>query len=121
MEFDQRNPIYIQIVNWVRDKIIKRDWLENERIPSVREIATVLQVNPNTAMRAYENLQNEDIIFNKRGIGYFVSIGAWDKITTREREEFISAALPELFTRMELLGITKEELIDQYEKHKTLK
>lgn len=121
MDFDQGKPIYIQITGWMCEKIIKEEWLEEHRIPAVRETAMILQVNPNTAMRAYEALQNEGVIFNKRGIGFFVSSGARGKIIERERQEFMSDALPVVFGRMDLLGITGEDLIKQYEKYKTSK
>ena len=74
IEFDASQAIYLQIANFMSEKIISDQWLEQERIPSVREVATMVQVNPNTVMRAFSHLQNLEVIHNKRGVGYFVSV-----------------------------------------------
>lgn len=121
MEFDQGKPIYIQIADWMSDKILREEWLGDGRIPSVRDVAMLLQVNPNTAMRAYESLQSEDIIYNKRGIGYFVNPDARAKILDRNRSVFIGETLPEIFGRMKLLSLTIEDLNREYKKHNTTK
>lgn len=98
-------------------EIITGRWSEGERIPSVRESAVALQVNPNTVMRAYESMQNDDIIFNRRGIGYFVSEGARKKITARGREEFEKEILPAIFRHMEMLEISFDTLAEIYKKN----
>lgn len=110
MEFNQDKPIYRQITDWMSDKILRKEWGADERIPSVRDVAALLQVNPNTAMRAYEALQQEDVIYNKRGIGYFVAPDAYQNVKKRERSVFLSEVLPELFSRMELLGLSLSDL-----------
>ncbi|MEX1302542.1 MAG: GntR family transcriptional regulator, partial [Desulfotignum sp.] len=73
MEFQKKDAIYLQIADLMCERILLEDWQENNRIPSVREMAVDLEVNPNTVMRAYAFLQQQGIIFNKRGIGYFVA------------------------------------------------
>ncbi len=70
MEFKDTQAIYLQIVDWMCDNIVKEKWGSDERIPSVRELGVLLEVNPNTVMRAYECLQNQNIIYNKRGVGF---------------------------------------------------
>ncbi|MFA7492355.1 MAG: GntR family transcriptional regulator [Proteiniphilum sp.] len=119
MEFNQEKPIYLQIVDWMSDKILSGIWSSDERIPSVRDVAMLLQVNPNTAMRAYDHLQNENIIYNKRGIGYFVEPEGQAKIMEHEKRRFLMEILPDIFTRMELLGISADDLNEEYKKHKT--
>ena len=65
-------------------------------------------VNPNTVMRSYENLERDGIIFNRRGIGFFVSEGAVEHIRNLERQKFMEEELPKLQERLSLLGLTLE-------------
>jgi GntR family transcriptional regulator len=115
MEFDNNKPIYLQIADFVCDKILRNEWSVAGRIPSVRELGADLQVNPNTVMRTYDYLQGEEIIFNKRGIGYFVAENAVQNIVKLNRTEFFSHQLPMIFNAMNALGITIEEIKSQYE------
>ena len=110
MEFKDTQAIYLQIVDWMCDNIVKEKWKSDERIPSVRELGILLEVNPNTVMRAYECLQNQHIIYNKRGLGFFVSEDASVRITERKRTEFIGQVLPEFFRQMKLLGINRQDI-----------
>src|SRR5215469_16480111 len=73
MQFRESQPIYLQIADYVCEKILLKEWLPGQRIPSVRELAVQLEVNPNTVMRTYEFLQQESILFNQRGIGLFTA------------------------------------------------
>ena len=83
-------------------------WPEGERIVSVREMAQEVGVNPNTVMRSYEKLEGDGIIFNRRGIGFFVSDGAKEHIKKLERQKFMDEELPKLRERLSLLDITIE-------------
>ena len=76
MQFRESQAIYLQIADFVCEKILLKEWKAEERIPAVRELAIQLEVNPNTVMRTYEFLQQQEIIYNQRGIGYFVAQGA---------------------------------------------
>ena len=117
MEFVQHKPIYLQIAESLCDRILSGEWKEEERIPSVRELGVTFGVNPNTIMRTYESLERENIIFNKRGIGYFVSAGAVSTVRASLRKDFIEHNLPVLFKSMDLLGITLGDLTELYENH----
>ncbi len=110
MDFDNAKPIYLQIVELFYENILLRQWQEAERIPSVREIAVMVEVNPNTAMRAFTYLQEQDVIHNKRGIGYFVSENGYDKVLDIKRKEFKEEMLPDVFKKMKLLDVTFEEV-----------
>lgn len=110
MEFDAHKPIYLQIADSICDKILSREMCEDERIASVREYGAELGVNPNTVMRTYEYLQNIDIIYNKRGIGYFVSPNAVSTIRSKQKREFIDSYLPQLQKKITLLNISVDEL-----------
>jgi len=119
MQFNNNGQaIYLQIADYVCERILLKEWKPEEKIPSVRELAVNLEVNPNTVMRAYEFLKNQDIIFDKRGIGYFLSPSAWKNAMTYRKNEFTHNELPPLFRTLFMLGIEPEELTAQYEKFK---
>ncbi len=114
MDFENGTPIYLQIVELFYENILLRQWQEAERIPSVREIAVLVEVNPNTAMRAFTHLQEQDVIHNKRGIGYFVSENGYDKVLKIKRKEFKEEMLPDVFKKMKLLDVNFEEVKASY-------
>ena len=76
----------------------------------------MLQVNTNTAVKAYELLSRKEIIYNRRGLGYFVSAGAREQIMTARRNTFLTQSLPSIFREMNLLGITMEEVEKEWNK-----
>jgi len=118
MEFREAQAIYLQIAEYVCEQILLGRWKEGDRIPSVRELGVVLEVNPNTVMRAYDLLQNREIIFNRRGVGYFASDDAGQKITQYRKKQFLEQDLPVVFKNMSLLGMTFKELENEYHKFK---
>lgn len=75
MEFNEHKPIYLQIADNLCDKILGGEWQPEERIPSVRELGTLLGVNPNTIMRTYDHLQSLEVIFNKRESATYIKRG----------------------------------------------
>lgn len=115
MEFRENEAIYIQIATFVGENILLEKWALNEKIPSVRELAVDLQVNPNTVMRSYEFLQGKEVIVNKRGIGFFVAPDAKEKLKSYRRERFLGQELPEFFRNIYLLGISMEEIRQRFE------
>lgn len=118
MEFRENEAIYLQIAAYVSEHILLGKWAVDEKIPSVRELAVELEVNPNTVVRAYEFLQNKEVIYNKRGIGFYTTEDAIKKIKVYSRERFLGQELPELFRNMYLLEIDMEELGKRYETFK---
>ena len=114
MEFKETQAIYLQIGDYVCEQILLDKWKEGDRIPSVRELGVALEVNPNTVMRTYDFLQDREIIFNKRGIGYFVSDEARNKIIRYRKNRFLEQDVPALFKDMKLLGMTIKELENEY-------
>ncbi len=115
MIFSNDKAIYIQIADRLCDEILADKYKDDDRIPSVREYAVLLQVNTNTAVKAYDELARANIIYNKRGLGYFVSPGAKEQILTERRRDFVNNRLPELFRQMRLLGIGIEEVCKAWE------
>ncbi len=118
MNFNENQPIYRQIAEHVCNQIINRKWEADQRIPSVRETASLMEVNPNTAMRAFHYLQEQHIISQQRGVGYFVSPDGYSKVRDLMRERFIREELPEFFKKMDQLGYSIEELKTLYNQHK---
>jgi len=118
MEFKDTQAIYLQIGDYVCEQILLERWKEGDRILSVRELGVALEVNPNTVMRTYDFLQNREIIFNKRGVGYFVSGDARQKIVQYRKKQFLEQELPPVFKNMTLLGMTFNELEQVYNNYK---
>jgi GntR family transcriptional regulator len=118
MQFRETRPIYLQIADYVCEKILLREWNAGSRIPSVRELAVILEVNPNTVMRTVEFLQLKEIIFNQRGVGLFVSDAAYQHALIYLKDEFMEKELPFFFRSLVLLEITLEELEPLLKKYK---
>jgi len=119
MDFKDKEAIYLQIAAYVSEHITLGRWLPEEKIPSVRDLAIELQVNPNTVMRTYEYLQNQEILFNKRGLGIFVALDAIIKIKTIRKERFLQQELPDFFRSLYLLDISLDEVQKRYQVFKT--
>jgi len=114
MEFKDKDAIYLQIAAYVSENILLGKWLPDEKIPSTRDLAVELEVNPNTVIRSYEFLQNQEVIVNRRGLGLFVAPDGPEKIKTYRKERFIQQQLPEFFRNIYLLDIDIHDLEDMY-------
>ena len=117
MTFRETQAIYLQIADYVCEKILLKEWSPEERIPSVREMAVMLEVNPNTILRAYEFLQNREIIVNARGVGLFVATKAIRNARSYLYEELVERDLPGLFRMLALLDMDLEELKPAFQKY----
>lgn len=117
MEFKETQAIYLQIGDYIGEQILLGRWKEGDRILSVRELGVALQVNPNTVMRTFDFLQSLDIIFNKRGVGYFVSEDARSKILNYKRKQFVEQDLPVFFKNIGLLGMSFDEVKVEYDSY----
>ena len=111
MNFNSNKAIYLQIADFICENILLENWKTGERIPSVREFAINIEVNPNTVMRTYSFLQDQDIIFNKRGIGYFISENAFERTLKFKKEELMNQDLPEFVKKMKLLNIDPKDIL----------
>ncbi len=118
MEFTDNQAIYMQIADYFCERILKKQWSEGEKIPSIRDTAVQLEVNPNTVFRTYNFLQDKGIIFNKRGIGYFVSDGGYQKTMAFKKESFVHDELPRVFQTMDMLKMGTKDLEKQYDAYK---
>jgi len=118
MQFKESQAIYLQIADYVCEKVLLKEWKPDERIPSVRELAVQLEVNPNTVMRTFDFLQQQEIIYNQRGIGYFVGGSAYKNALRYRKEAFSEKDLPQIFRNMYLLGMDLDELKPRFDKYK---
>ncbi len=121
MVFKDNQPIYLQIADWACERVLLGQWQTGEKIPSVRELGVAVQVNPNTVVRAYDILEQKNIIANRRGVGYFVEADAIARIKSFRREQFLAEDLPILFRNLDLLEIPMAEIGKRYEQHLQLK
>lgn len=111
MDFDPNKPIYLQICDNICEQILSGAIAPEERILSVREYGASVGVNPNTVARSYEKLTDAGIIYNKRGIGYYVAAPAREIILEAEKQRFMQEEVPAFLKRMELLGIESSEIL----------
>ncbi len=114
MEFREQQPIYLQIADYVCEQILLKQWALNAKVLSIRDLAVMMEVNPNTVQRAYDFLQQREIIVNKRGVGYFVEEDAIDKTTALRREQFIEHELPVFFRNLYLLNMPLDDIKARY-------
>lgn len=115
MEFKNNKGIFLQIADSISEKVIGGQYPPGEKIPSVRDLASEMGVNPNTVMRTYTELQQRGIIDNRRGIGFYVSMEAVQIILEWKRKEFFEIDLPLIIRQTRMLGITFEELKPYFE------
>ena len=118
MEFRENQAIYLQIADLMAENILVGTWKAGDRIPSIRELAESIQVNPNTVMRTYGFMEDQGIIKNQRGIGFFLAEGAYDTTREMKRKSFISRDVPQLFRTMDLLRMGLDDLQPLYAEHR---
>lgn len=116
MEFKETPAIYIQIAQYVCEQILLEKWKLGDKLISIRDMAVNMQVNPNTVQRAYDFLQQRDIIANKRGVAYFIDDNAMEKILDFRREQFMENELPVFLRNVYLLNIDFKEIKTLYDR-----
>lgn len=114
MEFNKNKAIYLQIVDLICERILKDQFLPGERIPSIREMAKELSVNPNTIVKAYDSLENMGVLYNKRGMGYFMTPEGKEQALRSQRELLIQIEMPAFMQLVERVGMGAEELVQYY-------
>ncbi len=112
VDFNNTQTIWMQIVDWVFEQILTAAWKPGDKAKSVRELAVTFEVNPNTVMRSYDYLQNKEIIFNKRGVGFFIAEDATDKIIAIRKKQFLEMEVPAFVKNMRLLGIDIQDIVE---------
>lgn len=115
MEFNDSKPIYRQIIDLCFENVLSGRWRPDERIPSVRELAIALAVNSHTVLKAMDYLQAHDIIFPRRGMGYYLSADARIKVEEARRQDFFENRLESMFREMDMLGISIDEILAHWQ------
>ena len=100
VDFKQDRAIYLQMAERICDEILAGKYHSDDRIPSVREQAVMFEVNTNTVVKTYDLLLQWGIIYTRRGLGYFVTVDALEKIKQTRSLKFMTENLPELFSQM---------------------
>ena len=119
MEFREPQAIYLQIGDYICEQILRGSWPEGDRIPSIRELAVEVEVNPNTVTRTYAHLQERGIIENQRGIGYFVAVNGYREAREHKRRDFVEKELPRVFTTLDMLKMGIADLQTLHAKYRS--
>ncbi len=111
MEFNTAVPIYLQVIEDIKKKIVTNELQLGEQLPSVRELALQYQINPNTASRIYKEMEIQGICFTKRGMGTFIT----DFQSAKEdmRAEMALDYVNKFIHDMQGLGYNQEEMMTQ--------
>jgi GntR family transcriptional regulator len=104
-------PIYKQIQDRVVASILDGDLKEGEPVPSVRNVAVDMQVNPLTVSKAYQDLLDDGVVERRRGLGMFVIEGARQRLLDAARKRFLAEEWPEIAARIKRLGLTPADLL----------
>ncbi|HEY0963730.1 MAG TPA: GntR family transcriptional regulator [Pseudomonadales bacterium] len=112
MDFKPNYPIYLQVADFICEKVLTGAWNDGDKLPAVKDLAVMTSVNPNTVIKALTHLVDNEILTTQRGIGYFLTNGARSKTLALKRNQFIDQELPQVFASMKLLGLSIEELHD---------
>ncbi|MGN7763826.1 GntR family transcriptional regulator [Paenibacillus sp. 22594] len=109
IEFDNNQPIYLQIMNYMKGEIVTGKLKPSDKIPSVRELAAELQINPNTVQRTFQELEREEIVETRRGMGRYVTGNEQTILTIKK--EMAQDVLERFFRGMQELGFQSEEIL----------
>ena len=116
LNFDSEQPIYIQLAEAIEDDVLKGIFEEDTQIPSTTEISVILKINPATARKGVNLLVDEGILYKKRGVGMFVSVGAREKVMHKRRARFYESFIITLLDEAGKLNISHQELIQMIER-----
>lgn len=108
IEFDNNLPIYMQIMSYLKGQIINGSLKPGERIPSVRELATDLQINPNTVQRTFSELEREGIVITKRGLGRYVT--SEESVIMNIKHEMAGELINQFISGMKELGFENNDI-----------
>lgn len=111
--WNNTQPIFLQIRQQIIELILNKTIAEGEAVPSIRQIATDLSVNPLTVTKAYQALVDTEIVEKKRGLGMYVKAGARAALLKQEREKFLSEDWPRILKQIEALGLKTEDLMSK--------
>lgn len=108
MNFESNLPIYIQIMNLIKTKIVSEELKRGDKLPSVRELSKELKVNPNTIQRAYQELEREEFVYTQRGMGTFVTENT--ETIQDVKKGMATDLIDQFFSEMKSLGFKTDEI-----------
>ena len=111
-QWNDNQPIYRQLRDRVVAMILDGALKEGDPLPSVRNVAAELRVNPLTVLKGYQELVDEELVEKRRGLGMFVRTGARDVLMKGERQKFLNEEWPRIQETIQRLGIKPEELLN---------
>lgn len=115
--FEGREPIYLQIAAQIRDEVLTGVLGEEDQVMSTTQYATTYRINPATAAKAFAELVAEGVLYKRRGLGMFVATGARERLRAEHRQRFFADELDPVLRRAEILGLTREELLEHIARH----
>jgi DNA-binding transcriptional regulator YhcF (GntR family) len=114
-KFDENKPIYLQIMDLIKKKMISKEILPGTKLPSVRNMSKQLEVNPNTVQRAYVEMEREMLVYTKRGQGTFVVDEP--EVVLKLRQEMVLDRVAKFVREMEAFGFSHDELLKVIENY----
>ena len=108
--FDERQPIYQQLMEWITNGVLSGELPEETAVPSLRQVSAQWRINPLTVQKSYQELQQRGILQRRRGLGFFVVKGARALLREQARRRFRNKDWPALLGRAELLGFSRDDL-----------
>jgi GntR family transcriptional regulator len=118
MNFKPNYPIYLQVADFISEKVLKEEWRNGDKLPALKDLAVTTSVNPNTVIKGLGYLVDNNILTTQRGVGYFLTEDARAITLELKRRQFIEEVLPEVFSSMDLLGLGLYELTRIYEERR---
>jgi len=118
MNFKPNYPIYLQVADFISEKVLKEEWRNGDKLPALKDLAVTTSVNPNTVIKGLGYLVDNNILTAQRGVGYFLTEDARAITLELKRRQFIEEVLPEVFSSMDLLGLGLYELTRIYEERR---
>ena len=116
-DFHTSQPIFVQIRQRLAEMILRGHVAEGEALPSVRQIAGELSVNPLTVTKAYEALVDVGVVEKRRGLGMFVKAGAREQLLAHERDKFLKEDWPRIAAQIRSLDLDLSQLLAQTKPH----
>jgi len=118
MNFKPNYPIYLQVADFITEKVLKEEWRNGDKLPALKDLAVTTSVNPNTVIKGLGYLVDNNILTTQRGVGYFLTEDARAITLELKRRQFIEEVLPEVFSSMDLLGVGLYDLTRIYEERR---
>lgn len=109
VNYQTDRPIYLQVIDDIRQKLIRGEITPGEKLPSVRELAQQYQINPNTASRVYKEMERSGICFTRRGMGTFIT--EEDTMMKQIKSEMAAECLDSFLQTMQMMGFRLEDMI----------